>query len=204
MTMRVIAVLAVLACLSLAGGCSRRGESPESGKAGGSQAESGDAATSDAARSRGVASDTTAESGGSTPRIELGDVVYEWRVGPEKGLHVTVDLTNPVQQGSDRARGYIILIASSSADPSIKGVYPWNVVLEGGKPKDVKSGTHLLYRTSDQIRAFIPYKKPTGYYDTLTVLIYNEGGEEVTSQTYELAVTGEPAGPMKPAPVLVL
>ena len=88
MTMRLIAVLVVLVCLVLAGGCSRRGESPESSKAVGSQATSGDEATSDAARSRGVAADTTAEGGEKKPRIELGDVVYEWRVQPEKGLHV--------------------------------------------------------------------------------------------------------------------
>lgn len=201
--MRVIAVLVVLACLGLAGGCSRRGESPESSKAVGSQAESGDAATSDAARSRGVAADTTAPGGEKKPRIELGNVVYEWRVQPEKGLHVTVDLTNPVQ-GDDRARGYLFLIASSSADPSIKGIYPWNAVLKDGKPKDVKSGTHLLYRTSDQVRAFVPYRKTTGYYDTLTIVIYGEEGEEVTNQTYELEVTGQPTGPKKPAPVLVL
>jgi hypothetical protein len=203
MIMRVIAVLVVLACLALAGGCSRRGDGPESGKAVGSRAEAGDAATSDAARSRGVAADTAAGGGEKTPRIELGDVVYEWRVQPEKGLHVIVDLTNPVQS-DDRARGYMFLMAASSADPSIRGVYPWNAVLEGETPKDVKSGTHLLYRVSDQVRAFIPYKKSTGYYDTLTILIYSEEGDVVTNQTYPLEVTGESTGPKKPAPALVL
>jgi hypothetical protein len=204
MNVRVIAVLAVLATLAFAGGCSRRGERAESHKAVGSHTESDQTATSDAARGRGVSSsDTGAASEQQAPRIELGDVTYEWRTAPEKGLSVTVDLLNPVKS-YERARGYIFLIASSSSDPSAKGIYPWNAVLDGERPRDFKAGTHLLYRKDDQVRAFIPYKRSGGHYDTLTLLIYNEEGESLMSQTYELEVTGEPTGPKKSTPPLVL
>jgi hypothetical protein len=80
------------------------------------------------------------------------------------------------------------------------GVYPWNTRMVENLPDDFTEGTHLLYRDSQTVRAFIPYTKSDGYYNKLKLYVYHEDGRLITNRTYDLDITGTPgeSGSVKP------
>jgi hypothetical protein len=156
--------------------------------------------TSEAARARGIAVEGTEEEG--EPQILLDNLVYEWRVEPEPGLHVKLKFVNPVG-GYERARGRLFMIASSRVY-DVTGVYPWGVEVERGTPTNHREGTRLLFRDEQTVRAVIPYKATAGYYDVLKIIVFDEEGGMFVNTTYDLELTGEPSGPKEPKPDMVL
>jgi hypothetical protein len=156
----------------------------------------------DAARARGIAVVEEETEGDVEPEVLLGTLEYEWRESPERGLRVEARFVNP-NVTYERARGYVFFVASSSLDGA-SGVYPWNAGLRDGEPEDHRDGAHLLYRDDQTVSAFLPYRGGVGYYDRLKVLVYDEDGEVLIGQTYELEVDGTASGPKEMKPKLVL
>lgn len=185
---RLIAVLVfvLFGCLILAGCTSSDEPAVES-----EQEPLGEEATA-AARTRGVADRGRSDDAELNPAVLLSEMTYEWRTSPDRGLHVTLDFTNPADS-YERARGYVFLIAESTSSGSpAKGVYPWNISMEGDLPEDYTDGAHLLYRDTQQVRAFIPYPRSSGYFESLKVYVFSESGRLLTNRTYELGFTGAP------------
>ena len=206
------ASLVVLAALiAVLAGCS--GEEQEPGAdvpEGGDQSgtavvDDGRSTPSPEARSRGVATIEADDEDGLQPLVVLQDIVYEWRVSPERGLHVTLGFINP-NDTYERARGYVFIVASSRASSgAVYGVYPWDIDLgEDGLPVDYMDGMHLLYRRDQEIRASIPYRNASGYYDVLRILVYSEDGDVLIDNTVDLEVSGEPTGAVRPPVDLTL
>ncbi len=204
-----LVALAVL--LAVFAGCSGGGqedasETPMDDEALASGAADAEAPpVSRAAQSRGVAVVEHDEGGKLQPLVVLGEVVYEWRVAPERGLYVTLGFINP-NDTYERARGYVFVIASSRASSGVVyGLYPWNAELgDDGLAVDYMEGTHLLYRRDQEVRGFIPYKNASGFYDVLRVLVYSEAGDMLIDNTMSLEVSGEPTGPTRPPVELTL
>ncbi|MEA3409657.1 MAG: hypothetical protein U9Q95_04845 [Candidatus Eisenbacteria bacterium] len=139
-----------------------------------------------AARTRGVVGGDRSADREPTPQVVLSRMVYEWRTSPDRGLHVTLNFTNPADT-YERARGYVFLIAESA---TVKGVYPWNTKMDGNLPEDHTDGSHVLYRETQQVRAFIPYPRSDGHFETLKLYVFHENGRLLTNRTYELDLTG--------------
>lgn len=200
------AALAVLGSLFvLAAGCTGDADdaAPREEQTERSGASTERTAPSDAARSRGLPVDSKDEEAEEVrPEVTLDSMTYEWRESPDRGLHVRLEFVNP-NVTYERARGYAFLIASSSLGGDT-GVYPWNAGLSDGEPKDHRDGTHLLYRDDQTVSAFIPYRGGVGYYDRLKMLVYDEDGELLIGQSYELELDGSPSGPKEMEPALVL
>jgi len=169
--------------------------------AGAAVTDDGESMPSAEARSRGVATSPADENDELQPLVVLDDIVYDWRVSPERSLHVTLGFINP-NDTYERARGYVFIIASSRASSgAVYGVYPWNAELDdSGLPVDYMDGTHLLYRRDQDVKASIPYQNVSGYYDVLRIIVYSEEGDVLIDNTIDLEVTGEATGPVK-APV---
>ena len=152
------------------------------------------------AGTRGVARSERRDDMEPKPQVVLSEMTYEWRVSPDRGIHVTLDFTNPADT-YERARGYVFLIAESAVSGSpVRGVYPWNISMDGNLPKDHTDGTHLLYRERQQVRAFIPYPRPDGRFETLRLYVFHENGRLLTNRTYELDFTGAPGEAKKVNP----
>lgn len=201
MNARTFSLAIVIAMCVAVLGCSGGEPSEERGAGSSSVSESEAQAPSKAAAARGVRVEQDEQPG---PEVVLSGLVYEWRTSPEKGLEVTLEFENP-SDTYERARGYVFAVARSSGSAvSDLGVYPWNAELEGGVPSDYTEGTHMVYRKDHVVRGFIPYTKGEGYYDSLRVLVYSEDGDVLIDQTYALEITGEPTGPVRPKPTLVL
>ena len=187
---RFVAVLMVvlLGCLVF-GGCSGSDEAAVETETA-PEPEPLDEETAVAARSRGVVAEETNYDTNARPQVVLGELTYEWRTVPERGLQVALDFTNPA--GSyERARGYVFLIAKSMMTGSqLTGVYPWNTAMDGELPEDYTDGTHLLYRDRQLVRGFIPYPSPEGHFETLTLYVFHEDGRLLTNRTYELEMSG--------------
>lgn len=194
--------LAVLVALCGCGGEVEGEAAPEADVAERSESRSAGRDASDAARSRGLPVESEAGDEAVEPEVLLGSMMYEWRVSPERGLYIQMEFVNP-NITYERARGYVFAIASSSLDGS-SGVYPWDAALKDGEPEDYRDGTHLLYRDDQEVSAFIPYRGGVGYYDRLKLLVFDEDGELLIGQTYELDVDGSPSGPRRSEPALVL
>lgn len=188
----VVLVVVVLGCLVLAG-CTSSDEpevQSEAASEGAPEPEPLDEEASAAARTRGVPPEERVYDTDAKPQVVLGELTYDWRTTPERGLQVALDFTNPA--GSyERARGYVFLIARSIMTGShIEGVYPWNTVMNGELPEDYTDGTHLLYRERQLVRGFIPYPSAEGYFETLTLYVFHEDGRLLTNRTYDLEITG--------------
>jgi hypothetical protein len=211
MTRKLLIALVVLIATLAVCSCSR--ESSESADAsdtdsprrtGARRVDDGSAELSDAARGRGVAprGDREAEEE-VEPQIAIRGFTYEWRLEPEKGLHVRISFVN-TRDTYARARGYLFVVASSNTMPSVTpGVYPWDARFEGGYPEKHTDGNRLLFRDELDTRIFIPYRGDEGYYDYLKIIVYHEDGGTVIDLDYELDVTGEPSGPIEAAPMSV-
>jgi len=188
--------------------CSGTG-SEEQGAPGSSDAEGDvgwrrsaeEAPPTDAARSRGVPPHTPRdEMEEAEPQIAVRGFGYEWRLEPQKGLHVRIDFVN-TRETYERARGYLFLVASSSSTPSApEGLYPWDARFEAGVPEKHTDGNRLLFRKDLEVRAFIPFTVGDGYYDHLRIVVYREDGATAIDLDYDLNITGEPTGPMKAEP----
>ncbi len=207
-TRSCLAMLALI--LMLLAGCTggeQAGGEEQASSAGSAGEAAVDTASipSAAARSRGVSVPERSGEDELEPLIVLQDIVYEWRLSPDRGLHVKLGFINPHDTYA-RARGYVFVIASASASGGgVSGVYPWNAELgEDGMPEDHTDGSHLLYRRDQEISGLIPYRNATGYYDVMRVLVYSEEGDLLIDNTLDLDVTGEPSGPMKPPVDLTL
>jgi hypothetical protein len=151
-----------------------------------------DEETAAAARTRGVVYRDRGDAPEARPQVVLSEMTYEWRTSPDRGLHVTLNFTNPADT-YERARGYVFLIAESTRSGSlVQGVYPWNTRMDGNLPEDYTDGTHLLYRESQQVRAFLPYPRSDGHFETLKLYVFHENGKLLTNRTYELDFTGAP------------
>lgn len=152
-----------------------------------------DEATAAAARTRGVPQEGFGQEEAPKPQVVLDELVYEWRTSPERGLHVTLEFTNPTDS-YERARGYVFLTAEAAmyGTTAAVGVYPWNTRIVDGLPADYTTGTHLLYRETQTVRAFIPYDRGDGYYNRLKLLVFSEDGRLLTNRNYDLDITGEP------------
>ena len=151
-----------------------------------------DEETAAAARTRGVVGGNRSADTEPTPQVVLGEMVYEWRTSPDRGLHVTLNFTNPADT-YERARGYVFLIAESATSGlPVKGVYPWKTKMDGNLPENHTDGSHLLYRETQQVRAFIPYPRSDGHFETLKLYVFHENGKLLTNRTYELDFTGAP------------
>jgi hypothetical protein len=202
----------IVAVLLLAGavllGCSRGDERAAETEAvetdvGESASTETEDETSDAARSRGIVPEDEDEDN-LEPKIVVKDVEYEWRDVPEQGLYVKIAFENPAET-YERAKGYVFLVARWSGEKGGDvGVYPWNARFEGDYPDDYEEGTRLLFRDEQEVRAFIPYKKWEGYYDSLRLLVYGDDGLPLIERGYELEITGEPTGVVKPKPDMIL
>lgn len=162
------------------------------------------AAPSDAAKSRGVPSHERREDvEEAEPQIAIRGFGYEWRLKPEKGLHVRIDFIN-TRDTYARARGYLFMVASSNAMPSAApGVYPWDAGFEDGYPEKHTDGNRLLFRDEHESRVFIPYRQGEGYFDHLKIIVYHEDGRVAIDLDYELEITGEPTGPIEAAALSV-
>jgi hypothetical protein len=202
----VILVASLAAC-----SCTRSG--PESTDASDSDSRGvervrapGDASEepSEAARSRGVPPhERRDEAEEAEPQIAMRGFSYEWRVAPEKGLHIKIDFFN-TRDTYARARGYLFIVASSNTMPSVpEGVYPWDARFEEGEPAKHTDGNRLLFRDEIEARVFIPYTRAEGYYDHVRILVYREDGGVAIDLDYELDVTGEPTGPVEATPLSV-
>jgi len=204
-------LIALAVLLVVLAGCSggeqeATSDVPEGGDQSGSAVTDDDrSAPSPGARSRGVATIEADEDDGLQPLVVLQDIVYEWRVSPRRGLHVTLGFINP-NDTYERARGYVFIIASSRASSgAVYGVYPWDVELgEDGLAVDYMDGMHLLYRRDQEVRASIPYQNASGYYDVLRILVYSEDGDVLIDNTVDLEVSGEPTGAVRPPVDLTL
>lgn len=186
---RLTAVLmfVFLGCLIVAG-CTTSSDEPAVKP----EPEPLDEETAAAARTRGVVYRDRDEAAEATPQVVLSEMTYEWRTSPDRGLHVTLNFTNPADT-YERARGYVFLIAESTRSGSlVQGVYPWNTRMDGNLPEDYTDGTHLLYRESQQVRAFLPYPRSDGHFETLKLYVFHENGKLLTNRTYELDFTGAP------------
>ena len=182
----VVLVFVLFGCLILAGCTSSDEPAVES------EQQPLDEEAVAAARTRGVPDRGRSEDTKLEPVVILSEITYEWRTSPDRGLQVTLDFTNPADS-YERARGYVFLIAESTSSGSpIKGVYPWNVSMGGDLPEDHTDGAHLLYRDTQQIRAFIPYPRSSGAFESLKLFLYDEGGRLLINRTYELGFTGAP------------
>jgi hypothetical protein len=182
----VVLVFVFLGCLIVAG-CTSSDEPAVK-----SEPEPLDEKTAAAARTRGVITRDREEAVEAKPQAVLSKMTYEWRTSPERGMHVTLDFTNPADT-YERARGYVFLIAEATRSGSlIKGVYPWNTSMDGDLPEDHTDGTHLLYRERQQVRAFLPYPRSDGHFETLRLYVFHENGKLLTNRTYELDFTGAP------------
>lgn len=202
-----LALLILLASFAVCS-CSRSGSEEESASgsrdAGG---ESGwrepaeDTSPSEAARSQGVPPHTPREdSEEARPQIAVRGFSYEWRLEPEKGLHVSIHFVN-TRETYERARGYLFLVATSASTPSApQGVYPWDARFEEGVPEKHTDGNRLLFREDLEARAFIPFAGGDGYYDHLRIVVYREDGGTAIDLDYDLAITGEPTGPVEAEP----
>ena len=182
----VVLVFALVGCLMLAG-CTGS-EEPAAKPA----PEPLDEETTASAVTRGVSPKVHVDDADEAkPQVVLAELTYEWRTSPERGVQVTMEFTNPVRT-YERARGYVFLVAESTMSGSrITGVYPWKVAMREGLPEDYTGGTHLLYRDSQQLRAFIPYTGSSGYYETLRLFVFHEDGRLLTNRTYDMKITGE-------------
>jgi hypothetical protein len=181
--------LLVLGGVLVMGGCSRTEDSAQvSG-----EAPPVDEETAEVARTRGVAREGGEDDPEPVPRVLLSEMSYEWRVVPEKGLMVVMEFTNPAET-YQRAKGFVFLVAEYKVNASTAetGVYPWNTRMAEGVPEDFSAGSHLLFRDTQTVRAFIPYERADGCYNTLRVFVYHEDGRLITNRTYELDTTGEP------------
>lgn len=196
--MRTALAFVLVLCVGLLG-CSKTGE--QAGEQG--EAASQESGASGAAASRGIASGEAEEAGPAEPSIVLDTVEYEWVVSPERGLQVTLKFVNP---GKDvgRAKGYAFVIAGSSVDPAVTGVYPWGATLADGVPADFASGGRILFWDEQKMAVSIPYKERAGCFDTVRILVYDGEGRTVTDETHELPITGEPTGRKKIEQTLVL
>jgi hypothetical protein len=196
--MRTALAFVLAVCLGLFG-CSKTGD-----RAGGQKGTaSQDSGASDAAASRGVASGEAEDAGPAEPSIVLDTITYEWVVSPERGLQVELGFVNP---GKDvgRAKGYAFVIAGSSADPAVVGVYPWNAKLVNGAPTNYAAGGRILFWDEQKMALSIPYKERSGCFDTVRFLVYDDEGRTVLDETHELPITGEPTGRKKIEQTLVL
>ena len=181
--------LLLIGCLVIAG-CGGSEETPKAEQGTAGHREPLDEATAAAARTRGIPRDEPVDVSSDVVHVVMSEITYEWRAAPETGLEVVVEFANPAGGGS-RAKGYVFLVAESWLPGfQVSGVYPWDAPIVDGLPEDYTDGAHLLYRDRQQVRAFIPYKETSGYYERLTVLVYYEDGRLVTSRTYDLELTG--------------
>lgn len=178
-----LSAMALLLCCAL-GACGRTEE-----EASRPAPEPLDEHTAAVARSRGVATGQSETRESPSPQMLLSELTYEWRTSPERGLMVSLDFINPADT-YERARGYVFLVAESSATGQT-GVYPWNARMAEGLPEDYTEGTHLLYRTTQQVRGFIPYEGSGGPYDKLRLLVFREDGRLLIDKTYALELAGE-------------
>lgn len=192
--MRTALAFVLALCLGLFG-CSKTGQKE------GTDSRGVDGA-SDAAASRGVAGGE-AEDAGAAPSIVLEGIVYEWTVSPERGLQVELQFVNP---GKDvgRVKGHAFVIAGSSKDPAVTGVYPWNAKLVDGTPENYSTGGQLGFWDAQKMAVFIPYKERAGCFDTIRILVYDGDGRIVLDETHELPITGEPTRRKKIEQTLVL
>ena len=180
----VALMLVFLGCLAVAGCTSSEDPAVET------EPEPLDEKTAAVARTRGVAEGGPGENSEPRPQVVLSEMTYEWRTSPDRGLHVTLDFTNPADT-YERARGYVFLIAESTRSGSlIRGVYPWNTSMDGNLPEDYTDGTHLLYRERQQVSAFIPYTRSDGHFEILRLYVFHENGKLLTNRTYDLTLTG--------------
>ena len=181
----VVLVFVFLGCLIVAG-CTSSDEPAVEVKP---EPEQLDEETAAAARTRGVIKRDRGDDV-ARPQVVLSEMTYEWRTSPDRGVHVTLNFTNPAD-AYERARGYVFLIAESTRSGSlVQGVYPWNTTMDGNLPEDYTDGTHLLYRESQQVRAFLPYPRSDGHFETLKLYVFHENGKLLTNRTYELDFTG--------------
>ncbi|MCK4409195.1 MAG: hypothetical protein KAW67_03875 [Candidatus Eisenbacteria sp.] len=190
----VVLVFVLLGCLAVAGCTSSDEPAVET------EPEPLDEETATVAGTRGVAEGRRGDDREPTPQVVLSEMTYEWRTSPDRGLHVTLDFTNPADT-YERARGYVFLIAESTRSGSLlRGVYPWNISMDGNLPSDHTDGTHLLYRERQQVRGFIPYPWSDGHFDILRLYVFHENGRLLTNRTYELDFTDAPAEAKKVNP----
>ncbi|MBD3368337.1 MAG: hypothetical protein GF405_09250 [Candidatus Eisenbacteria bacterium] len=205
---RAALAAALAAVVALGAGCSGSEAGREQAQAEADAGERGTGSTdgsvpSEAARSRGLAvRDEADEVEEVKPEIVLQTVVYEWKESPERGLRVVFEFVNP-NVTYERARGYAFAVASSTSGGR-PGAYPWDAELVNGEPEDYRDGTRLLYRDDQTVSAFIPYSGGVGYYDRLKVLVYDEDGDLLIGESYELELDGSPSGPKETKPALVL
>lgn len=182
-----VLVFVFLGCLIVAG-CTTSSDEPAVKP----EPEPLDEETAAAARTRGVVYRDPDKAAEATPQVVLSEMTYEWRTSPDWGMHVTLNFTNPAD-AYERARGYVFLIAESTRSGSlVRGVYPWNTRMDGNLPEDYTDGAHLLYRESQQVRAFLPYSRSDGHFETLKLYVFHENGKLLTNRTYELDFTGAP------------
>lgn len=198
--MKAVLVFAMaLAVAAALAGCGRSGEKPARQEG----ARSGGASVSDAAASRGVATGEPEEAEPGGPRAVLSGIAYEWTVSPDRGLTVTLEFTNPASDVG-RAKGYAFVMAGSSSDAAVAGIYPWNAKVENGMPSDHTVGGRLLFWEKSTLSAFLPYKERAGCYNTVRVLVYDDDGRIVHDETHELPITGEPTGRKRIEQTLIL
>ncbi len=183
----VVLVLVFLGCLIVAG-CTTSSDEPAVKP----EPEPLDEKTVAAAETRGVIVRDRDEAAEARPQVILSEMTYEWRTSPDRGVHVTLKFTNPADT-YERARGYVFLIAETTRSGSlIKSVYPWSINMDGNLPEDHTDGAHLLYRDRQEVRAFLPYPRSDGYFETLRLLVFHENGKLLTNRTYELNFAGAP------------
>jgi hypothetical protein len=196
--MRTAFALVLVLCLGLVG-CSRTGDRAGGQKGTASQGDS----VSEAASSRGVAGGEAEGAASTEPSIVLDGIEYEWAVSPDRGLQVSLEFVNP---GKDvgRAKGYAFVIAGSSKDPAVIGVYPWNAKVVDGTPESYAAGGRVLFWDEQKMTIFIPYKERAGCFDTMRVLVYDDEGGVILDETHELPITGEPTGRKRIQQTLVL
>jgi hypothetical protein len=211
MKRKLLIVLVVLVASLAAGSCTRgapegAGESDAGSRSGeGAWRGEGDSEEpSEAARSRGVPPhELRDDSEEAEPQIAIRGFSYEWRLAPEKGLHVRINFVN-TRETYARARGYLFMVASSNTMPSVPAsVYPWDARFEGGYPETHTDGNRLLFRDEIESRAFLPFSGREGYFDHLRIIVYREDGTITIDLDYELEVTGEPTGPVEATPLSV-
>ena len=184
MTRRVCCVaLVMLLALALAG-CSGGEENAGTRDEPGAGTQSPDRPTS-AARSRGVR-ETEQETSTDEPRIVVEKVELSWRTSPERGVQAMIDLVNDTESDIARAKGHVFLIARSSANAEKVGVYPWSASLVDGRPRGFRDGARVTFLDRDRVQAFIPYGGGEGYYDTVTLLVYDFDGNLVIEEVHSV------------------
>jgi hypothetical protein len=203
----MIALVVLVACLAVCSCAPERSESADAsdtdsrGATGVRRGADDSSEPSEAARSRAVPPHERREDEEEAePQIAIRGFTYEWRLEPEKGLHVRIDFVN-TRDTYARARGYLFVVASSNTMPSVTpGVYPWDARFEDKYPEKHTDGNRLLFRDELDSRIFIPYHADEGYFDYLRIIVYHEDGRVAIDLDYELDVTGEPSGPVEAAP----